>query len=220
MIAKEGNRPSGGRRSDRVSVQELKRQETRAALLQAAERILVTEGIHALTVRHIGAVSGQAPTSITYHFGTIAGLLSELCSLNLDPMLEDWKAIEERHFDRIEDVLRAWMTPLMRPAACHTNGRALIVLDEIASHGDAVMQDRLLKPMLALSVKVQEALRPYVPHLDSRSLRARVRFLSAATLGPPPRTRAISIKQGERPLDSVDYLIDFAVASLMYCPEE
>ncbi|GEM_PF-760115 len=191
-----------------------KGQDTRAGLLQAAERILVEEGIQALTVRHIGAVSGLAPTLVTYHFGTVAGLLSELCRINLEPMLAEWDVVASRSFSTARDVLEAWLTPLLMPAACNSNGRALIVLDEIASHGDAELQDRLLSPMLELSQQVQEALRPFLPHLDARELRARVRFLSAAALGPPPRTRMEDTAGTEQRLDGIGYLVDFAVAAL------
>jgi AcrR family transcriptional regulator len=38
---------------------------TRTRLLEAAERILIEQGVHALTVRRVGAVSGLNGTLVT-----------------------------------------------------------------------------------------------------------------------------------------------------------
>jgi hypothetical protein len=153
---------------------------------------------------------------VTYHFGTMGNLMAELCRMNLEPMLAEWEAVKARDaaFSSMRDVLEAWMTPLLRPAAFTTNGRSLIVLDEIAAHGDEDMSRQLLKPMLELSIRVQAALQPYVSHLSARELRARVRFLSAATLGPPPRARIVLVEAGEQKLDGIEFLLSFAEAAL------
>jgi len=193
---------------------ESKGQETRLGLLEAAERILFEQGVQALTVRRIGTVSGLAPTLVTYHFGTISGLLAEMCRCNLEPMLEAWKTIDQHEFPTLREALQAWLTPLLIPSAFVQGGRALVVLDEMAAHGDVEFRNLLLTPMLELSNKVQHVLHPFVPHLDAQTLRARVRFLSAATLGPPPRNYRLDIEEGSPPLDGIDHLVDFAVAAL------
>jgi len=189
--------------------------DTRVGLLEAAERIIIEEGIRVLTVRRVGAVSGLNPTLVTYHFGTMTNLQAELCRLNLEPMLADWAAIgAHRSFTTLREVLEAWMPPLLRPAVFTSNGRSLIVLDEIAAHGDEEMSLQLLEPMLKLSSSVQQALQPFVPHLSARELRARVRFLSAATLGPPPRARMTDTDQQGLKIDGIEYLLNFAEAAL------
>lgn len=191
-------------------------QDTRTGLLEAAERILLQEGIQALTVRRIGVVSDLNPTLVTYHFGTVAGLLAELCRLNLEPMLADWEVLSDgsRTFATAREVLEAWMVPLMRPAAFTHDGRTLTLLDEIASHGEKELRDQLLEAMLRISAIVQAALKPFTPHLDARELWARVRFLSAATLGPPPRSRVVRQAGQKEPLDGSGYLLAFAEAAL------
>ena len=187
---------------------------TRRVLLRAAEQIIIEEGIHALTIRQIGIVSGVAATLVTYHFGTISKLLQELVKVNLDPMLEAWEPLKAHQFDNLRDALEAWMEPLMMPSAYVEDGRALIVMDEIASHGDTEIRDMVLVPMLELSAMVQTILSPFVPHLEPRVLRARVRFLSASTLGPPPRSYSLP-PEGDLPnLDSKQYWLDFAIAAL------
>lgn len=192
-------------------------EDTRTRLLEAAERILIEEGVHALTQRRVGKVSGLNSALVTYHFGTVAGLLAELCKLNLQPMIAEWEAIEVTRAQArtMREVLQAWLLPLNRPAAFTAGGRSLIVFDEIASHGDAGLRNKLLKEMLAVSERVQRAIRPFVPHLSPRELRARVRFISAAALGPPPRSRSTRSSEGEKALDGVSDLVCFAEAALM-----
>jgi AcrR family transcriptional regulator len=191
--------------------------ETRTRLLEAAERILIEEGVHALTVRRVGAVSGLNGTLITYHFGTVPGLLSELCRVNLDPMLKDWEGLNSKAMKNssLKTILEAWLGPLIRPSAFVKGGKSVIVFDEIASHGDPALSGQLLEAMLAVSRNVQKALKPHLPHLDSQELRARVRFISAACLGPPPRVRLSEQTATMQPMDGLGYLLSFAEGALL-----
>lgn len=192
--------------------------DTRTGLLEAAERILIEDGVHALTVRRVGTVSGLNSTLITYHFGTVAGLLAELCRLNLEPMLREWVALEGRNVKglSLEQILEAWLRPLVRPSAFTPGGRSIVVFDEIASHGDPALSEHLLTVMLGINARVQAALRPFAPHLGPEELRARVRFISAAALGPPPRARiSDGLSKDGQPLDELFYLVLFAKSALM-----
>lgn len=182
---------------------------TRNRLLAAAERILIEHGVHALTVRRVGDVSGLNCTLVTYHFGSVAGLLAELARCNLEPMLADWAALPTGDSD-IAAILDAWLQPLLRPAAFHAEGRALIVLDEVAAHGSAEPSADVLDAMVAISERVRRALAPHLPHLDDLTLRARLRFIAGAALGPPPRTPAPS----SHDLTSAAQLLAFARAAL------
>lgn len=191
---------------------------TRTRLLEAAERILIEQGVHALTVRRVGAVSGLNGTLVTYHFGSVAGLLAELARCNLEPMLADWEALpaaadsdaEADSAASMATILAAWLQPMLRPAAFHPAGRALIVLDEVAAHGSAGPSEAVLAAMIDVSQRVRRALAGHVPHLDDMTLRARLRFIAGAALGPPPRSP--SPASGE--LDSFAQLQAFALAAL------
>jgi AcrR family transcriptional regulator len=198
-------------------------------LLSAAEQILIEQGVHALTVRRIGAVSGLNGTLITYHFGTVAGLLAELARCNLEPMLADWAALPGESTSGeaagITAILDAWLRPLLRPAAFHAGGRALIVLDEIAAHGSAPASGEVMAAMVAISERVRTALRPHLPALDDATLRARLRFIAGAALGPPPRVPETSqtatgqtatgqTTLGQATLPQHDQLLQFAAAAL------
>lgn len=187
--------------------------DTRQKLLQAAEHILLTQGVSALTVRQVGKVSGLNPTLITYHFGTVSKLLGELCDANLAPMEADWADLDAG--TALDEILVRWLRPLQRPAAFHPEGRALVVLDEIATHSDGEAGRHIMDVMVALAARVQIALQPLLPALPPRELRARLRFISGAVLGPPPRARGSGRTiDAEAPLDGLDYLLAFARAAL------
>jgi len=53
----------------------------RAALLQAAERILERDGIQGLTLRAAAREAGVSHAAPTHHFGDLTGLLSELAAI-------------------------------------------------------------------------------------------------------------------------------------------
>ncbi len=193
-------------------------EETKTGLLEAAERILLEEGVHALTVRRVGAVSGLNGTLVTYYFGTVSGLLEELCRRNLEPMLLEWRSLGAKTSPALilRQILAAWLAPLIRPSAFVAGGRSIVVLDEIASHGDDSLRAQLLEAMVDVGSRVQIALHPLLPHLDPVELRARVRFISAAALGPPPRVHSLGDVTVEgQPIDGLNYLIAFAEGALL-----
>jgi len=194
-----------------ASAEPSRSEETRIRLLQAAERILLERGIHALTVRHVGDVSGFNGTLVTYHFGSIVGLLTELAERNLAPMIADWATLPPAGAP-LDETLAVWLRPLLRPAAFNPEGRALIVLDEIAAHGSAELSGRVMVAMGGIGAAVQQALAPQLPRLDDTTLRARLRFIAGAALGPPPR-----LPTPGGPLDELagfDQLFAFARAAL------
>ena len=190
--------------------------DTRTRLLAAAEKILVEQGVKALSVPRIGDGAGLNPTLVTYHFKSILGLLDELCSLNLEPILRDWREIDRLDAGEraLDDVLRLWLAPMLHAAALTPSGRALAVLDEIAAHGEPALRTRVLGEMEAFSVRLRSVLAPLLPRLSEDELRARLRFIAGAVLGPPPRTYSAPPSDGGKALDDLAYLLPFARAAL------
>ncbi|MFC3098670.1 TetR/AcrR family transcriptional regulator [Alteraurantiacibacter palmitatis] len=185
---------------------------TREKLLAAAERIVVERGLTGLSVRRVGEAAGMNPTLVTYHFKGVGGLLDELCRCNLDPVLADWQAV--RAGDPLDTVLEAWLRPMQRPAAFTPDGRALVVLDEIAAHGTGALRQQVLAAMEQFIRNLREALAPHCPHLSPEELRARLRFISGAVLGPPPRSHGAPVLDDGRALDDLVFLLRFARAAL------
>ena len=183
--------------------------ETRTKLLAAAEQILVQRGITGISVRKVGEAAGLNPTLVTYHFGSLGALLEELRDRNLGPILAGWEGLDQR--DGLDAVLRGWLAPLLMPAAFTESGRALVVIDEIAAHGEGDLGAGVLAAMLSFSRGLRALLLTYCPALDEAEMRARLRFISSAALGPPPRGRGMT---GVGVADELEYLVRFAHAAL------
>jgi AcrR family transcriptional regulator len=166
---------------------------TRGKLLQAAEQILLEQGVHGLTVRRIGELSGMNPALITYHFGGITAMLEALSNHNRRPLLNDWAVFDEvlaGHKDMTAaEILETWLAPMLSPPAFNEEGRALIVIDEIASHGDIALSRSLVNDMAGVADKVAKILAERIPHLEPKVIRLRLRLIAGAALGPPPRVR-------------------------------
>jgi len=187
---------------------------TRTKLLAAAEHIVVQEGLRALTVRRVGQVASLNPTLITYHFGTVTHMLEQLYEENLAPLLDGWAMIDQTESgdeDSLARLLDAWLRPMFAPAAFNPDGRALIVIDEIAAHGEREMSGRLIEEMSKVAHRLDARIAPLLPHLSAGERMARLRFLAGAALGPPPRTRGSGIAP-----DGSDHalLLRFALAAL------
>lgn len=185
---------------------------TSERLLAAAEHILVERGVTGLSVRKVGDLAGVNPTLVTYHFKTIENLLTVLTRRNLDPILADWQAIGPGM--DLDTILRSWLLPMQRPACFTPEGRALVVLDEIAAHGVGPPRQLVISAMVAFSTRLREALQPHCADLDTGELRARLRFISGAALGPPPRTHGAPQLPDGKALDDPDFLLAFAKAAL------
>lgn len=197
--------------------------DTRTKLLRAAEKILIEEGLNALSSRRIGAVSGQNSTLITYHFGGVSGLLSELCRLNLGPMIEEWRPLDEPlacDEAALDYLLVIWLRPLWRPAALTPDERALVVLDEIASHADDEVRQPVLNNMVTINRKVLDHMAIQLPHLSRNVLSRRIRIIGAATMGNAPRSSARNPFRKTRDMAYFYASLAFAKAGLLQAEED
>ncbi len=187
--------------------------DTRTRLLAAAEHLLVARGITGVSVRKVGEEAGVNGTLVTYHFGSITALLEELCRCNMEPILADWRRVAEAQGD-LPALLRAWLGPMLRPSAFTAGGRALVVLDEIGAHGEGEIRAQVLREMEGFAHQLRSLLAPHLPHLDDEELRVRLRFISGAVLGPPPRSHGAPRLASGKGADDIEYLVRFALAAL------
>ena len=187
--------------------------DTRTRLLAAAEHLLVTRGITGVSVRKVGEAAGVNPTLVTYHFGSIGGLLEELAHANMDPILADWQLVDSA--SGFDAMLHAWLAPMLRAAAFTPDGRALVVLDEIGAHGEGAIRTLVLQEMEGFAHHLRARLAPHLPGLADDELRARLRFISGAVLGPPPRSHGAPRLASGMAADDLGYLLRFARAALL-----
>lgn len=185
---------------------------TSERLLAAAEQILVERGVTGLSVRKVGDLAGLNPTLVTYHFKSIENLLVELARRNLAPILAEWDKIAPGM--TLDEVLPQWLLPMRTPACFTEGGRALVVVDELAAHGEGAPRQLVMEALEIFVVRLRETMQPHCPHLDQGELRARLRFISGAALGPPPRTHGAPVLPDGRALDDPAFLLAFARAAL------
>ncbi|WP_218510324.1 TetR/AcrR family transcriptional regulator [Variovorax sp. dw_308] len=70
--------------------------DLRAAMLEAAQRILESEGIEGLTLRAAARAAGVSHAAPKNHFGDLSGLLSELAAIGFRRFTSELKAAMEK----------------------------------------------------------------------------------------------------------------------------
>jgi AcrR family transcriptional regulator len=166
--------------------------QTREKLLAAAERLVISEGVHALTVRRIAREADANSALIRYHFGNTDGLLLELARRNA-ARLNDLRnqlldAIDAREQPDFEASVDALVLPLWASAAMSQDQRALVVLDEIFSRADETLQREVWAMFSEGVQRVNQAIAACLPGISLTELAWRVRFVTAAALDVPPRS--------------------------------
>jgi AcrR family transcriptional regulator len=94
-------------------------EDTRTRILDTAERLFAERGIEAVSVRAILGEAGLNVALAHYHFGSRDGLIAELLRSRISPLVKELLGALARVDARgaeasLEDVLRAWFTPLAR----------------------------------------------------------------------------------------------------------
>ncbi|MER5278581.1 helix-turn-helix domain-containing protein [Streptomyces sp. NPDC002809] len=90
---------------------------TRAALLDAAERLFIEKGYEQVSVRAVNAAAGMNPAAVNYHFGTKQDLVAALLERRLGPLwAEPLVAMEQRlaegHPPCVEELVDLLVRPL------------------------------------------------------------------------------------------------------------
>lgn len=157
-------------------------------LLAGAERLVVCEGVRALTVRRIAEEAGVNSALVRYHFGDTDGLLGELALRNAarlaDARSELLEAMRPGDFAQAVDAL---IVPLWARAAMNQRYRAIVVLDEIFARSGQDLNARIWAVFADGVARVQSALEACLPGVDPHALAWRIRFVTAAALDIPPR---------------------------------
>jgi len=191
-------------------------QETRTRLLAAAERLIIDEGLNAISIRRIAAETGLNSALTRYYFGSVDGLLLQLAETNLRPMLAAWAEPLAPGAD-VREVLRRYLAPMWLPA-CHCPGeRALVLIDELVAHGDEALRDSMVAPLLGPFERTIAALAGHLPGLAHDDIAARLSFASAGALGMPPRSRTRTLFPGRTPHGSLEGALRFTL--MLFAPD-
>jgi AcrR family transcriptional regulator len=155
-------------------------------LLLAAETLVVSEGVHALTVRRIAGVAQVNSALIRYHFGGTDGLLRDLARRN-GARIADARVALLAQGEGFDAAVEALIVPLWARAAMDESYRAIVVLDEIFSRAGQALHDEIWGLFADGVGEVARRLGAALPDVDGEVLRWRIRFVTAAALDVPPR---------------------------------
>lgn len=158
-------------------------------LLAGAERVVVREGVPALTVRRIADEAGVNSALVRYHFGDIDGLLAELALRNA-ARLADARAslLATLGPSDFNGAVEALIVPLWARAAMNPQYRAIVVLDEVFARSGQDLNAQIWSVFADGVARVQAAFEACLPRVDPHMLAWRIRFVTAAALDIPPRT--------------------------------
>ena len=98
-------------KSRRPTLKDKKREETRAKLLAAAQRLFAEHGYDSVPVTEIAQEAGVTHSMINVYFGGKAGLLYEIVRQNNDAQYEESKEAVSRSgptIERLSDLLLHW----------------------------------------------------------------------------------------------------------------
>jgi AcrR family transcriptional regulator len=186
-------------------------ESSRARLLAAAERLIIDEGLKALSIRRIAAETGLNSALIRYYFGSVDGLLTTLAQHNLEPMLGQWAEAPGAEAG-LAAVLRGYFAPMWAPARHCPDERALVLIDEIVAHGEPAVRDVVAPPLLVPFERTLGGLAVLRPDLYTGEAAARLSFASAGALGMPPRSHARRLFAGRAAFGRLDDALRFAMA--------
>lgn len=145
--------------------------ETRLALLRAAERLILTDGVAAVSLREIAVEAGQRNHSaVLYHFGDKRGLLDAILERHSVPIQTGWvatlKHVESWGTLDLPKLVSLLVRPIVDKLDDADGGRAYVVVcAELLSNRQfslVTMRAARGEGAIAISTKIMEHL-PALP---------------------------------------------------------
>jgi AcrR family transcriptional regulator len=178
---------------------------TRDRLLAAAERVVLREGAHAVSLRRIASQSGLNSALVSYHFGSLMSLLGQLLKRNVDAICDARAELiaatksERNRKRRLEQIIAAHNDPLwLTPAVWHSQSARPIIRQLLPILDRKTAAASILRINSSLEDTARE-LASLLPKPSHDVLMLRLRLLASAT-----EAMLLQAEQmGLYPLDSV-----------------
>ncbi|MXO66824.1 TetR/AcrR family transcriptional regulator [Altericroceibacterium endophyticum] len=110
--------------------------KSKAAFLDAATRLFAEHGYDGMTIRDVAKAAGTTLGTLHYHWGNKDGLIREICTLQLEPMvnarlaryaaLDDLEASDTSRKERIANLLKAHFEPFLEIFGGSDSERSLL----------------------------------------------------------------------------------------------
>lgn len=177
------------------------RSDSRARILDAAERLFGEKGIRATTLREIGAAAKANTGSIYFHWKTKGELTREVFRRRLTPLdAERIARLDALSEPTLREILECWVEPLLALTRSGAAGLHFLgVLGRTYSELDPEIIRMLSRDHGATLERFREALAQALPELPEEQVRLRFHFALgsiAHTLGSDVTWRIVL---GRRP---------------------
>jgi AcrR family transcriptional regulator len=195
---------------------------SRQKLLRAAEHLIVTEGLYAITTRRLAAAARVNTSMVVYNFGSLDALIEEVFKVNF----QDMKALESAFIDELkerdlltlENVIAAIIRPIRkRPVFCQ-HGTGAQIVQEVFAYASPELRHRATLQLKEGFEPLAELLAPLVPHLGHKALIWRLCCITSAAMSMTPNTSSWELVTeffGAPDEDeALQQLINFSIASL------
>lgn len=130
--------------------------DLKQALVAAAEEILAEGGIEALTLREAARRAGVSPAAPAHHFGSLAGLLTEVAILGFEALGAELTAGNARGGDDPAARLREQGVGYVRFALAHPGRFLLMFRRDRLLHDDPQLKAAASGAFRALETAVRE----------------------------------------------------------------
>ena len=181
----------------------MSRGNVREALLSAAITLFARSGYHAVSLREIAKAANANVGSLTYHFGSKAGLLREIYQRHTEPMnhrrmelLGEARRIQDPD-ERLMAILRAYALPAFSSSSDHDGGGAEFTRMRavLSAEGNSDAREIIAGAFDTTSRAFLDAIAECLPGADIEGLVWRSQFLLGAlyyTLINPERVTRLS----------------------------
>lgn len=164
---------------------------TRARLLEAAERLFIQHGYEAMSLRQITSQAQVNLAAVNYHFGSKEALVQELLSARLDRLnqerLQLLSICEARYGEGAMDVSAVFsvlFVPTVRLSRDSAGGVAFMrLLGRVYSDPSPFIRDYLHEHYQPIYERFFEAFARALPHLSRNELGMRLHFALKALSG-------------------------------------
>ncbi|MEV3974347.1 TetR/AcrR family transcriptional regulator [Streptomyces sp. NPDC050698] len=196
---------------------------TRAALMDAAERLFAEQGVEAVSVRAVNAAAGLAPAAVHYHFGTKEALLEAVLlrrgtsvvadiSARCDALLTQEGRPEPREI--IEALVAPYTALLERDRV--TGSRWLSIVGQLTLSGNS----QSMPSSAPATERLQTLIHRAFPDADADTLHTAWSLTVEALILLMARGPESWFGEGDQATQTRRALLDFAVGGLTHALDQ
>lgn len=197
--------------------------QARDRLLEAAENLLWREGMASLKARRLTKEANINVSMISYYFGGIDGLVTEIFNLNFEKLrnlqTQTLAEFEKSGEVTIKAIMEATIRPILNPAVYCVDGRSSIVVHEIYAHASPNVKQTIDEKLLTGFEPMVDLFAKYFPQFSKETIAFRLCCISGAAMSMTPRHSNWDLYEnyvGKKGMGSdslLNQLIDFGIAS-------